>query len=207
MLPEMRANCVQRQMALREDALRRILSLDSGRSAQLALRLAQDQVQARSGAVLAIEGEHYVLCTASELEQRDLGRIASVWEKTAATLLTGQAVICKEWALVPIGRPATCLLYLGEASVPISGVIVRQLRDELGDLLALAMSVRAREPEMQVLHEMQVQHLPLHRIAREKLLLVLRACGWNKTRAAEALHVTRATLYKWMDRHGIKEPA
>lgn len=98
------------------------------------------------------------------------------------------------------------MVYLGEARLPITGVIARQLRDELGQLFELAVSLRSREPELQALQEMTLQHLPMHRIAREKLELVLRACSWNKTRAAEALHVTRPTLYKWIERHGIKEP-
>ncbi len=35
-------------------------------------------------------------------------------------------------------------------------------------------------------------------------MLVLKAHDGNKTRAARTLGITRATLYKWIRKHGLK---
>jgi len=42
---------------------------------------------------------------------------------------------------------------------------------------------------------------------REILLEALERCGWNQTRAAEQLRITRRALKLKMDRHGLKPPA
>jgi transcriptional regulator with GAF, ATPase, and Fis domain len=41
---------------------------------------------------------------------------------------------------------------------------------------------------------------------RELLLDALERSGWNQTRAAEQLRITRRALKLRMDRHGLKSP-
>lgn len=192
-------------MGLREDALRRILSLDAGRSAQLSLQLVQEQAGAASSAILAIDGTHYVLWAATELVEADFQRMTLAWARSRTELLARHPIIEDEWALWPVGRPVTGLVYLGRAK-HLSGELLRQLMTELAPLLEISLSVRDQEPEARMLYQALIERTPLRQLAREKLLVVLRAHDWNKTRAARALGVTRATLYKWLRKHGLAEP-
>jgi DNA-binding protein Fis len=190
-------------MGLREDALRRILALDAGRSAQLSLRLAQDVGQAHSGAVIAIDGDRYVLFATTELVEEDLQHVGDAWSTRRRELLRGHQVGADTWALLPIGRPVTGLLYIGRAQVRLETTLLRQAVAELGQLLEVALSVRSQEPESRMVYETLIQRTPLSQIARRKLELILRFHDGNKTRAAETLGVTRATLYKWLKKHGL----
>jgi hypothetical protein len=192
-------------VSLQQAALDRILGLDPARSAQLALQLAQDQAQASSGAVLVVDGAGYVVFVASELDQQDLERIASTWARSRQALLAGaEPALGVSWALLPIGWPVAAVAYLGRAR-SLTRDLAQQIVSELGPLLELALSVRGRTPEAKALHELLLTHTPLRAISRQKLELVLRACDGNKTRAAELLHVTRPTLYKWLGRGGTPE--
>jgi DNA-binding NtrC family response regulator len=192
-------------MGLREDALRRILSLDAGRSAQLSLRLAQDQVQAQSGAVVAIDGERYVLFAAAELDERDLRQVAEAWSHQRTAILAGRPVIGSEWAVVPFGRPVTGMLYVGRARSALTPAILKHVVADLGELLELAISVRAQEPETKLVYETLLQRTPLRAIEKQRLVLLLKAHNWNKTKTALALGTTRATLYKWLERYRIQK--
>src|SRR5262245_10746962 len=100
-------------MGMREDALRRILSLDARRSAEFSLRSAQGRARARHAAVLAVEGERYVIFVATELDQEDLDRIGAAWMRERAGLQAGRPVITTSWALIPVGHRAAGALYLG----------------------------------------------------------------------------------------------
>ncbi len=193
-------------MGSREEALRRIISLDAGRSAQLSLRVAQDKAQARAGAVLAVDGSRYVLFASTELDQDDLSRIASAWREDDRSLLAGRPVVRAEWAVIPIGRPVAGLVYLGGVERALSGEVIRQLVADLGGILELTLSVRDREPEHRAMYEAILERTPLSQIEREKLILMLRANDGNKARVANLLGVSRPTLYKWLARHGIKDP-
>jgi Bacterial regulatory protein, Fis family len=164
----------------------------------------QDQAGAASSAILAIDGAGYVVWAATELVEADFQRITLAWADSRTELLTRHPIIEDEWALWPVGRPVTGLVYLGRAK-QLSGELLRQLMTELAPLLEISLSVRDQEPEARMLYQALIERTPLRQLAREKLLVVLRAHDWNKTRAARALGVTRATLYKWLRKHGLAE--
>lgn len=191
-------------MSLRDDVLRRIFSLDAGRSAQLSLRMAQDQAGALSSAVLAIEGDRYVLFTATELIEDDLANVRDAWSRRRPSLVAGRPVIEEGWALVPIGRPAIGLIYLGRAAKPLSADLVRHVVAELGQVLELTLNVRQEEPEVRLLLKDLLEHTPIRALEREQLLLILQKHDGNKARAARTLGITRATLYKWLRKHHVE---
>lgn len=191
-------------MGLREDALKSILSLDAGRSAQLSLQLAQDKVRASSGAVLAIEGDRYLLFATTQVDQRDLGRIAEAWDASRPSLLAGEPTLRESWSVLPVGRPVTGLVYFGGSTLSL--VDAERLSAELDQIFGLALAVREEEPEARRLFQMMLQKTPLRNIAKEQLRLVLRAHGGNKSAAARALGVTRVTLYKRIAKHGLEDP-
>jgi hypothetical protein len=195
-------------MGLREDALRRILSLDARRSAEVSLRAAQDKLQARAGAVVAIDGERYVLFATTEPDDADLARIARAWLDDRRVLLAGDWIIHEDSIVVPIGEPVVGLLYLGGART-LAAPRIRDTMEELGDLLGIAISLRDREPEAQAMaravHEAYLLRTPMKGIARDRLELLLRSNDWNKTRVARLLGTTRATVYKWIAKHGLSQ--
>jgi transcriptional regulator of acetoin/glycerol metabolism len=95
------------------------------------------------------------------------------------------------------------LAYLGRAAVPITQALHAEIVRELGELLEGALAQRAQEPEARIAYEAMLQRTPLRQLHREKLMVVLKAHGWNKSKTAEALGCTRATLYVWLNRYGI----
>jgi DNA-binding protein Fis len=191
-------------MGLRDGVLRRIFSLDAGRSAQLALRMAQDGLGARSSALVAIEEERYFLVATTQLDDDDIRNVNEGWTTSRTDLIAGRPVIQARWVLFPLGRPTAGLVYMGAGETAIAADAVRRVSVELGSVFELALSVRHEQPEVQVLYEQLIERTPLSRLERDKLVLVLRAHDGNKTRAARTLGVTRATLYKWMHKHGLE---
>jgi Bacterial regulatory protein, Fis family len=191
-------------MGLHEEALRRIFSLDAGRSAQLALRMAQDGLRGRSSALVAIEDEKYLFVATTEMDDADIRNVNEGWLKSRGDLLAEQPVLHQRWVLLPVGHPPSGLVYIGATEAPIDGDAVRRVSLELGSVFELALSVRHEQAEVQVLYEQLIAHTPLSRLERDKLVLVLKAHHGNKTRAARTLGITRATLYKWIRKHGLK---
>lgn len=191
-------------MSLRDGVLRRIFSLDAGRSAQLTLRMTQDGLGARSSALVAIEEDEYKIIATTELAEQDLRNVEEGWSTHRGELIAGRVVLKRAWTLLPIGNPTSGFVYIGAGETPLAPSAVRAVSLELGTVFDLALSVRHEQPEVQVLYEDLLARTPLSRLERDKLVLVLRAHDGNKTRAARTLGVTRATLYKWMRKHGLK---
>jgi len=46
----------------------------------------------------------------------------------------------------------------------------------------------------------------LEAVEKELILKALEKCGWNQTRAARFLDISRKTLIYRMERHGIRKP-
>jgi DNA-binding protein Fis len=191
-------------MGLQEDALRRIFSLDAGRSAQLSLRMAQDGLGGRSSALVAIEDEKYLFVATTELDDADIRNVNEAWSKCRVDLRAGRPVLHQSWVLLPVGHPTCGLVYIGATDTPIGSDAVRRVSLELSSVFELALSVRHEQTEVQVLYEQLLARTPLSRLERDKLVLVLKAHDGNKTRAARTLGITRATLYKWIRKHGLK---
>src|SRR5438552_8081555 len=93
-------------MGLQEEALRRRFSLDAGRSAQLALRMAQDGLEGRSSALVAIEDEKHLFVATTELDDSDIRNVNEGWSKSRGDLLAGQPVLHQRWVLLPVGHRA-----------------------------------------------------------------------------------------------------
>ncbi len=191
-------------MGLQEDALRRIFSLDAARSAQLSLRMAQDGLGGRSSALVAVENEKCLFVATTELDDSDIRNVNEGWSTCRGDLLAGQPVLHQRWVLLPVGHPTCGLVYIGATDTPIGADAVRRVSLELSSVFELALSVRHEQAEVHVLYEQLIAHTPLSRLERDKLVLVLKAHHGNKTRAARTLGITRATLYKWIRKHGLK---
>jgi Bacterial regulatory protein, Fis family len=193
-------------MKLRDEALRHVVGLDSARSAQLSLRVAQKEAQAESGAVLAIDAaDRLVFFATTELVQCDTQQLDECWRDERAALAEGEPLVGGSWALIPVGRPVTGLLYLGRARALLTVALARRLMDEIGPVLEMAISMRDREPEIRLLYNALVERTPLRQLTRDKLQSLLRIYSWNKSRVAREMGITRATLYKWIARHGLQE--
>lgn len=193
-------------MSLRDDVLRRILSLDARRSAELALQTAEAKAQARSGAVVALAGDGYRLFASTDPDDSDLLRIASAWNEHRVTLLNGAPVVIADWAVMPIGRPVVGLVYLCKGKLELTPVLLRNLINELGDLFLFAFEARDRAPESRAMHELYLARTPMKDIERDKLQLMMRLYEGKKSRVAKALGTTRPTLYKWLAKHGLDGP-
>src|SRR5260221_14550824 len=113
-------------MGLQEDTLRRIFSLDAGRSAQLALRMAQDGLGARSSALVAVEDEKYLFVATTELDDSDIRNVNEGWSKSRGDLLAGQPVLHQRWVLLPVGHPTCGLVYIGATDTPIGAEAARR---------------------------------------------------------------------------------
>jgi DNA-binding NtrC family response regulator len=185
------------------EALRRIVSIDPARVAQLVLRLAREEAHARAGGLLAVTGQDYALVAVEELHTQDLQQIAFAWKQKRSTLLAGEPVVADVWAMTPVGEPTTALLYLGNLQEPPSRGWLHRLGEELGGLLETAVRLREQEAETRLMHELALAPGRSQGLSRERLALVLRACDGNITRAAKVLRVTRATVYNWTHRHRL----
>jgi len=73
---------------------------------------------------------------------------------------------------------------------------------DLIDIADLPESLRAQPAEIQSADETL---LPLDEIERRHVLRVLEKVGGNKVRAAEILHISRATIYQFLSRMKIAE--
>jgi len=81
---------------------------------------------------------------------------------------------------------------------------VRELENALESLLILA-SASGRE----LAHFLRAGHLPVAGLVgdeRGRILRVLEEHRWNRQRAAAALGISRVTLWRRMERHGIRDP-
>ncbi len=90
---------------------------------------------------------------------------------------------------------------------------VRQLRNAVRTLIALADEGRIEEADVAAVLPLAVQppalaapasRDPLGDAERQALLAALEACCWNMTRVAEALGISRNTLYRKLQRYGIR---
>jgi hypothetical protein len=193
-------------MELREEALRHVVAMDAARSAQLSLRVAQREALAESGAVLVLEaGDRYVFFATTELVQCDTQQMEASWHDGREQLEEGRPIIGGSWALIPLGDPLVGLLYVGRARVLLTPDLVQRLMTEIGHVVEVAISLRSKEPEMQRMYEALIARTPLRQITRDKLGTLLRLYEGNKSRVAREMGITRATLYRWIERHGLQE--
>lgn len=193
-------------MALRDEALRHVVGLDSKRSAELALKIAQKEAQAESGAVLAVEGDEYSFFATTTLVQCDTEQFGECWAGDGRrTLEAGLPVIAGSWMVIPVGEPLLGVLYIGRARVLMTAAMASHLKTELGTVIRTALELRHHEPEVRLMYDALVARTPLRQITRDKMEALLRIYSWNKSRVAREMGITRATLYKWMDRFGIVE--
>src|SRR5512133_366697 len=81
-----------------------------------------------------------------------------------------------------------------------------QARDGDVRLAHLPPEVRDAPPAPRGLHVVGEEAVSPARDEREALVAALEQAGWNRTRAARSLGVSRVTLWKRMKRHGVGDP-
>ncbi|MGH9398632.1 MAG: sigma-54-dependent transcriptional regulator [Terriglobia bacterium] len=85
--------------------------------------------------------------------------------------------------------------------------VVVLARDEEVALQDLPAFLRRDRGDMEALEiGLPPQGISLEAIEKELILKTLEKCGWNQTRAARYLDISRKTLIYRMERHGIRKP-
>jgi transcriptional regulator of acetoin/glycerol metabolism len=70
-------------------------------------------------------------------------------------------------------------------------------------MIDMAVAVRDVEPETHRFYRLAVLNKPVKKLAKQKLLMALRAHGGNKKATARALKISRSNLYQQLERYGI----
>lgn len=179
------------------DRLAALLVTDDPRqAADKTLAFLVSYLQARAGAVLALDGEDPSLFIGRSLRLDTLSALRSLWVGHRSALLSGQVVTEGSHALVPIEHAGELvgLLYL-DAPRPFEAESISVFR------VALAEAVRAtaqRAPIDTYLGSTRSEDLQ-----RQHLLVTLSQSDWNIARAARLMGVTRRTVYLRLERYGI----
>ena len=183
-------------MTLRMAAIREVLALDAPRSTSVLVSVARLKVGAQSAALFAVDGDEWVLCAAAAtLGQREIQAITMAWESSRDVLRAGRPLARDGWTLAPIGRPVAGMLYFGGGTPGHVQTVIR----ELGDAFLAALDVRNVRPESEAaLEEMTPEELEAH-----QLRMLLERFEGNVARVARELHVTRVTVYRKIERHGL----
>ncbi len=187
-------------------AFQRVLARDPRGALEETLAQLMADTGASSTALFLGRGEVELLGGVS-VDQSCLDRARAVWREDPNRFRDGQPVWTAEWSLWPraSGR-GLLLLYLAGSHLKLPQV--REAVAGVGGLLDLLVKVEAsRAPTPDVDIDLAVdsylRSTTPEEVERRQLLVVLQQSEWNIARAARALGMTRATVYKRIERFGI----
>ncbi len=197
-------------MDIRAAAIERVLAADPRRSLEETLAQVMAETQASCTAVFVGRGDASLLGGVG-LDQLCLDRVRVAWREDAERLRDGRPSWNGSWCVWPCpSRRGTLLVYL--AGVALTLPHVRGAIEGVAGLLEMLAAVEAAAGEApaalpgdtEKAVDLYLKATPAEAVERRQLAIVLNESEWNIARAARVLGVTRATVYKRMERLGIE---
>ncbi len=187
-------------------AFQRVLARDPRGAMEETLAQLMVDTGAGSAALFLGRGEVELLGGVS-VDQACLDRARGAWREDPNRFRDSQPLWAGEWSLWP--RPSgrgQLLLYLAGPHLKLPQV--REAVAGVGGLLDVLVKVEASrvatpEVDIDVAVDSYLRSTTPEEVERRQLVVVLQQSEWNIARAARALGMTRATVYKRIEKFGI----
>ncbi len=169
-------------------------------TAEALLEFLANDSSAVSAALFAVSEDACELFSGSSIDQEALDWCYSTWNESSRRLSKGFAVQEEMRILYPIkhGDEVVGLVFI-EAPYTEETTIL-DVSASIADSL-----LRARCNPMQSAVQGYVEHTPLDEMEKEKLKLLFQRHEFRHARVARALNTSRVTLYRRLDKYGLRE--